>query len=206
MILLVGGATATLKRFPQVGAMVQPRAGNSIDLLGASGRAWAADNDCFQGLDVEAYWRMLRRIAAADRSHLLWVTVPDVVGNAQATVNRWVEWFPQLEYLELPAAFVGQDGIGAIRDQIPWDDLACVFLGGTTAWKLGPEAEWLAREAKARGKWVHMGRVNSLSRIRHALALGCDSIDGTQMSRWPDEYIPKMLRWVRQTRAQGTLF
>jgi len=206
MIILVGGATKTLERFPEAGALVQPRAGNSIASLASSGRRWAADNDCFQRLDVEGYWRMLGRIAAADRSRLLWVAVPDVVGDAQETVNRWAEWYPQLDHLGLPAAFVGQDGLGAIRDQVPWDRMSAFFIGGTTRWKLSHEAETLAREAKARGIWVHMGRVNSLRRIRHATEIGADSIDGTTFSRWPDRWIPKGLNWVRAEAQQGVLF
>lgn len=114
MLILVSGATRTVARHPECGVFVQPRAGNSLEAIAASGRPWAADNDCFQGLDVDAYWRMLERIARCDRSNLLWVVVPDVVGNAQETVNRWIEWHPQLEYLDLPAAFVGQDGLGTI--------------------------------------------------------------------------------------------
>lgn len=206
MIILVGGATKTLERFPEAGALIQPRSGNSIDRLADGGRLWAADNDCFQRLDIEAYWRMLGRIARVDRSRLLWVTAPDVVGNAQETVNLWFEWHPQLEYLGLPAAFVGQDGLGAIWDQIPWHELFAVFLGGSTAWKLGPEAEWLATEAKSRGKWVHVGRCNTYRRIRHFMEIGADSIDGTTFSRWPDKWLPKGLGWVRRELRQPTLF
>lgn len=206
MIILVSGATRTLERHPEAGCLVQPRSGNSIERLATSGRWWAADNDCFQRLDVEAYWRMISRIASVDRSRLLWVAVPDVVGDAQATINRWVEWHPQLEHLGLPAAFVGQDGLGEAWDQIPWDQLAAVFLGGSTGWKLSQEAERLSREAKSRGKWVHMGRVNTLRRIRHATEIGADSIDGTTFSRWPDRWIPKGLSWAATESRQGVLF
>ena len=89
-MLLVGGASRTIARHPEVGCLVQPRAWASLDRIADSGRPWAADNDCFQRLDVDAYWRMITRIARVDRSRLLWVACPDVVGDAQATVNRWV--------------------------------------------------------------------------------------------------------------------
>jgi hypothetical protein len=208
MILLVGGATKTVERFSEAGYLVQPRAWTSIDRLADSGRCWAADNDCFQRLDVEAYWSLITRISRVDRSQFLWVACPDVVANAQETCNRWVEWYPQLEYLGLPAAFVGQDGIEAIPDQIPWHQMAALFIGGSTAWKLSDHAESLMREAKRRGKLVHVGRVNSLCRIRDVLMMcpSADSIDGRQFSAWPDQHIPRGLQWIRETKRQPSLF
>jgi hypothetical protein len=208
MILLVGGATRTVARYPQVGCLVQPRSGTSIVRLADCGRLWAADNDCFQGLDVSAYWRMIIRISKVNRERLLWVAVPDVVGAAQETVNRWVEWYPQLDYLDLPAAFVGQDGLELIRDQIPWHQMACLFIGGTTEWKLSEHAESLMREAKQRGKLVHVGRVNTRRRISDVLMMCplADSIDGRGFSQWPDKNIPLGLEWIRQARRQPTLF
>ena len=41
-------------------------------------------------------------------------------------------------------------------------------IGGTTSWKLGPAAAGLAAQARRRGLWVHLGRVNSLKRLRYA--------------------------------------
>lgn len=202
MIILVSGATRTVDRYPQLGRLVSPSVGNSIDGVAASGRPWAADNEAFTSWDPDRFWAMLRKIAAADRSRLLWVVCPDVVGDAQETINRWVEWYPQLEYLGLPAAFVGQNGLGACWDQIPWDQMAGAFLGGDDAWKLGEESEWFAREAKDRGLWVHMGRCNTRKRIRHAVEIGCDSIDGRSFSAWSEVWIPKGLAWIRQADQQ----
>ena len=208
MKLLVGGATKTLERYPQAGCLVQPRSGNSIERLAESGRWWAANNDCFQWLDVEAYWRMITRLSKVDRSRFLWVACPDVVGDARETLNRWHEWFPQLDHLQLPAAFVGQDGLESLRDQIPWHEMAAFFVGGSTEWKLSEHAESLMREAKRRGKLVHVGRVNSLCRIRDVLMMcqDADSMDGRSFSAWPDIKIPKGLEWIRQTKRQPCLF
>jgi hypothetical protein len=208
MKLLVGGATKTVERYPEVGCLVQPRGWASMDRVADSGRQWAADNDCFQRLDVEAYWSMITRISRVDCSRLLWVACPDVVANAQETCNRWHEWYPQIEYLGLPAAFVGQDGVESISDQIPWHQMAALFIGGSTKWKLSHAAESLMREAKYRGKLVHVGRVNSLCRIRDVLMMCplADSIDGRQFSAWPDRWIPKGLDWIWQSKQQPSLF
>ena len=68
--------------------------------------------------------------------------------------------------------------------------------GGATGWKLGPAAADLAGQARNRGKWVHMGRVNSLRRLSYAQAIGCHSVDGTYMAYGPDRNLPTLLRWL----------
>lgn len=40
-------------------------------------------------------------------------------------------------------------------------------------------AELLVRQARNHGKWVHMGRVNSMARMERARSMGCNSADGT---------------------------
>ena len=61
-------------------------------------------------------------------------------------------------------------------------------------------------EAKARLKWVHMGRVNSLRRLRYASAIGCDSADGTYLRFGPDVNLPTLQGWLRDVNGQSTLF
>lgn len=205
MIILVSGATRTFRRFqghPSFGHLKTPRSGNCIDAIVATGHPWAADNDAFLAWDAERFRSMLRDIAAADRRRFLWVACPDVVGDSRETIRRWHEWFPELASLGLPAAFVGQDGLESIADQIPWDQMAAFFIGGSTEWKLSIAAERLVREAKDRGKWVHVGRVNTFKRLQHAVEIGADSIDGTTFSRWPDKYFPTGLRWLERLERQ----
>lgn len=78
-----------------------------------------------------------------------------------------------------------------------WGRIDCLFIGGSTEYKLGSHAEALVREAKNRGLWVHMGRVNSQSRFAYARAIGCDSVDGSSFSRWRDRWLPEALKWHR---------
>ena len=127
---------------------------------------------------------------------------PDVVANAARTLKALFEaWEPFIHKKQLPVAFVGQDGL-RLQD-VPWDSLEAIFIGGSTAWKLGPVARTLVAYAKARGKWGHMGRVNSQRRIRYAREIGCDSIDGTSHSRWPQQFIPTFLRLMAQGETRG---
>ena len=164
---------------PMLGRLIQPRHTSSIEATGAVGIPWAADNDCFQGLDAPAFEAMLDRIEGVPGC--LFVTVPDVVGDAQATAELFDTWAPELERRGLPVALVLQDGVENLAwlDGV-WDRLAAVFVGGTDEFKLGPAAAELAREAKSRGLWVHWGRVNSRKRIRHIAETGAaDSFDGS---------------------------
>jgi hypothetical protein len=198
MRLLVSGCTTTLRREyaarpDRLGVLLTPANGNG---WWWGGVPWAADNGCFGGFDEGRWVRFLARLATAPTPPL-WVTCPDVVGDAAATLGSWREWRPRLG--DLPAALVGQDGlqVGAV----PWDDLTCLFVGGSTAWKLSDAAAELVREAKRLGKLVHAGRVNTARRIRYFARLGADSFDGSGFSAWGDKRIPLAVRWV--DRALG---
>jgi hypothetical protein len=122
------------------------------------------------------------------------VTAPDHVGDAEATLKDSAPWLPQIRNLGHRAALVAQDGLEVL--DTPWDSFDVLFIGGTTEWKLGPEAALLAKEAKSRGKGLHMGRVNSQKRIRYAHSLGCDTVDGTFLAYGPDWNLKVLLRWM----------
>lgn len=187
MILLVHAAPVTLAphRRPQLGVLSSPRRWYSD----VDGWPWAADNDAFSKWDADRYRAMLVGLRGLS-SRPLFVTAPDVVGDSAETLRRFREWRGELE--GLPVALVGQDGMQV--DDVPWPEVAALFLGGTTEWKMGDDAAALAREAKARGLWLHMGRVNSHRRLLYAKALGCDSADGTQLSWFRDRWLDEFLR------------
>lgn len=195
MIVLVSGATATLRTMSpaEVGGLLQPRAGNRPEEYTAWGMRFALDNDCYQALDRRRYLAMLRRCRGLGP---LWVTAPDVVGDAYQTLLRFRIWRPVLRYYGYPVAYVAQDGCTLA----PWAELDCLFIGGTTAFKLGPVAAALAQEAKRRGKWVHMGRVNSRKRMTYAGSIGCDSVDGTGVSRYSATHLPWVVEYMKATQ------
>ncbi len=56
----------------------------------------------------------------------------------------------------------------------------------------------LAQEAKRLGKWLHMGRVNSLARIHYAESIGCDSVDGTHIIFEPRRASRRLVAWMNQ--------
>ncbi len=181
-----------------LGAMVTPKQGNAIP----AGVAVGVDNGCFTAPasfgDGRAF---LRKLLTFDPADVLFANAPDVVGDWEATITRSMPWLRKLRVLGYPAAIVIQDG--AVPADIPWEWVDCVFIGGTTEWKLGPNSRVIATEAKARERWLHMGRVNSLKRCRLAASWGCDSVDGTFLAFGPDVNLPKVLRWMEDINRQA---
>jgi hypothetical protein len=139
-----------------------------------------------------------------DSSWCLFAVAPDVVGDAAATLRRSERMLDWIRYAGFPVALAAQNGLE--RLEVPWDAFDALFIGGDTAWKLGAAARSLAAEAKRRGKWVHMGRVNSQRRMEYAAAIGCDSADGTYIAFGPERNLPAVLGWERKVNAQGSLF
>lgn len=160
-----------------------------------AGVKWCADNGCYgKGWPGSTAWVAWLTANAGDAATCSFATAPDVVGHAAATLERSAPWLPVIRSLGYPAALVAQDGLEEL--DVPWDTFDVLFIGGSTEWKLGPEARGLVAEAKARGKAVHMGRVNSRRRYDYAAAIGCDSVDGTYLVYGPTVNLPKLLSWV----------
>lgn len=153
---------------------------------------WAADNGCFSPAWNQTYWRTW--IDLVD-PRALFAVVPDTVGDWQQTRMDWIVHHSTVKNAGLRAAYVLQDG--QTSNWMPWDDLDAVFIGGSTEWKMSDESRTLVDEAKTRGKWVHMGRVNSQKRIELAVGWGCDSADGTYISFGPDINTPKLVKMMR---------
>jgi hypothetical protein len=143
----------------------------------AKGIPYGVDNGLFRGVLDRATW--FRLLDEADEDRPVFVTLPDFVGDAQRTAELFDAF--HLRTQELPRALVLQDGIERVR--IPWDDIAAVFIGGSDAFKTSREAFAAARTAKMLGKWVHVGRVNTASRV-HAWAGVADSCDGSGCARF----------------------
>jgi hypothetical protein len=156
--------------------------------LQLSGLPIAVDNGCYTGLDRRRWLLLIRSLRGQS---VLWVAVPDVLGDARATRARFRLWAPAMQYLGLTLAYVAQDGETVAH--VPWSDLRCLFIGGSDAWKESEAVGELVIEAKRRGMLVHVGRVNTQRRERFFLEQGVDSFDGSKYSRWPDAWIPGAL-------------
>lgn len=177
----------------ELGQIATPAAGNRVE----AGRTWCADNSVFAGKypgdDEFLAWLKARQQYAAN---CRFVVAPDVVCDARATLELSRPMFSRIRDLGFPVALVGQNGLEDI--EVPWGEFDVLFLGGDNEWKLGEAAAGLVTEAKRRGKWVHMGRVNSRKRLAYAASIGCDSADGTYIAFGPNKNLPKMLNWVKE--------
>lgn len=195
MIVLVHTAhpQAASHAGPNFGRLLSPRQFSRARDTADAGIPWACDNDAYSGFDRRLFSAMLWRVS--DLPGCLFVTSPDVVGDWRATRDQFDWWEMWLRLTGQPIAYVLQDGQPAAA--VPWERIHALFVGGTTEYKLSAEAEVLVREGKRRGLWVHMGRVNSRRRLHYARAIGCDSVDGGQFSRWRNQKLPLGLEWAR---------
>lgn len=202
---------------PDMGLMCQP--GNSYHLQIDDYPKFGADNGCFTESWNEKTWlKMLDRVAFhSDRC--LFAVVPDVfhpdrgvtywrgrpekgVGDHRATLERWHQYHHEITDRGLPAAFVAQNG--CTPDDIP-TDASVVFIGGNTVWKLSERAWAIVATAKAHGLWVHMGRVNSLERLKACNLSGVDSADGTFLKWGPDINLPRLVAMLDHLNTQPHL-
>ncbi len=202
LLLLVTKAVPTILRFQSahLGRLVTPRHYSNVAGMVAAGLPWAADNDAYSGFDEAAFRGMLD--ALAGQPGCRFVTAPDVVADAAASLERFRRWAGVVRAAGLPVALAAQDGLEHL--EVPWGDLDALFVGGSTAWKLSPMAADLVGEARARGKWTHMGRVNSARRMQWAASIGRDSVDGTSYARFTDRWLPAALQ-AAAAPAQGRL-
>lgn len=193
-------------KVPNIGIMLGYSKGTSVAHGARRLRRcwWAADNGCYTNpdLDVDRYLAWLEKLKPYLGS-CLFATAPDVVGNCKQTWERSEPILPKIRGLGFPAALVAQDGIE--DSPIQWAAFDCLFIGGTTKWKLSAEVLPVCREALRHGKWLHMGRVNSQRRILRARYYGCQSTDGTKMAFGPDENFAHVRRWLEFIESQPVL-
>lgn len=197
-----------------LGQIVTPAAGNRLEPWvewiadnGIYSRSYPGDSGYLTWLTTHADYRSRCRFAVA----------PDVVADHQATLERSWPMLARIRRVVGRVALCAQNG--ATPDDLPWGYFDAVFLAGIaecapcgyvpavetlpqtactaghrlTEWKAGDVAAAIAGEAKRRGVWCHMGRVNTDVRIKRARAMGCDSGDGTYLAYGPDINLPKLL-------------
>lgn len=175
-----------------LGCITTPSQGNLVDPVWEA----IADNGCFsRDWDANKWREWLPSVPRSVR----FAVVPDVVGDHAGTLTRWAQYAPHVQGLGFTAAFVCQDGCQPA--DIPADADA-VFIGGSTSWKLSAQSFECVQEARRRGVWAHMGRVNSFRRLQTAHRWGCDSVDGTYLTFGPDVNLPKLLSWLRAIEAE----
>jgi len=201
VILLTTKSLDMIAANPNTGMLFTPnRRKCNPEPYALAGIPFAADNDCYNGgLDAPAWVKMLADLMGYDP---LFVVCPDVVGSHALTLQEWDWWSGTIHACGFRAAFVLQDGILSWAE-VPADADA-VFVGGTDAFKFSQTSRCIVAKAKAHGRYVHIGRVNSLRRIADANAMGADSFDGSSVSKWWDVYAKRFATAASQP-PQGML-
>lgn len=143
------------------------------------------DNGCYKRYDPPAIIRMMQRFRGLPNCKFM--VAPDVVGDHEETLCLFWEWLTLIRRYGYPVAFVLQDGV--TLETVPFGSIQALFIGGSTDFKKSELVQEIVAEAKRRGKWVHMGRVNSKRRATYAKSILCDSTDGTSSSIAPKETI-----------------
>lgn len=231
MLLLISGATLSMARFaldptiaPHIGHLWTPATGNCLVRQSETGLTWACDNAAF-GVqwNTERFQKavLLKVPNSIEQGNArpLFVPSPDVVGDSHKTLQLFGVWQPILRAAGLPVALVLQDG--SENQLLPWSEIDAVFVGGakwnadgtrwtpgmptkgTTEWKESKAAADVIREAKARGKHVHAGRVNGMKRLRHFFDLGADTADGSSFSMYADTWVPEFARTIGKWKEES---
>lgn len=174
----------------RLGMITTPRQGNRI----MPDVPWIADNSVFgsrgfPGNEEFIHWLVTRPY----QENCKFVVAPDVVGDATATLRRSRPWFRVIRAMGYPVALAAQNGLTV--DDVPWDEIDALFIGGDDEFKDGLDAVRLSVAAKLRGKHVHVGRVNGRRRLQHT-ARFADSVDGTYLAFGPETNLPKLLAWL----------
>ena len=155
--------------------------------------AFAVDNGAYSGrCGLAEFGDMLARLQVA-RARCLFAALPDVVGSARRTLEIFE--IAHAQFYRWPLALVCQDGQESLP--IPWAQIAAVFIGGSTGWKMSVHAAQIIRAAQVLGRHVHVGRVNTVARWRYFEQLGVDTCDGSGLCRFT---------WMRDAiqAAQGS--
>ena len=149
---------------------------------------FGADNGCYGGLNRRSFFSFLSR-KKKYISRCKFLSMPDIVGNGRRTLELF-NHFSQEERLQdwkNKWALVAQDGMEDL--DIDWKLVQALFVGGTNKFKDSQAAYDLCRTSLAMGKHTHVGRVNQWKRYKKFNELGCDTCDGSGVSKYSEKLI-----------------
>jgi hypothetical protein len=157
---------------------------------------YAIDNNAFKKFDEKQFFKILNE--SRKYNPPIFIVCPDVVGCHDRTLALWRYYYPMLKKYNYPIAFVAQDGCEPefIPHEVDW-----IFVGGKDPWKVQNIHRFIGL-----GKPVHVGRVNSLSRLRYCEGLGVDSVDGTGWMRARGKKFYDLLEWFAGEYSQIEMF
>jgi hypothetical protein len=148
---------------------------------------YAVDNGAYPAWKNKKPWderkflRMLDRVKTFDRKPDF-ICCPDIVAAGTKSLEFSMAWRDRLPS-EWPCYLAVQDGMtpcGVVEVLERFDG---IFVGGTAIWKRDSSHIW-AKLARAEGKKLHVGRINSLQgAFVQGKVVGADSFDGNNWNR-----------------------
>jgi len=130
------------------------------------------------------YEKMIKVALAQEKRDVLrrihFFTVPDVPFDWEATKKKFdshSEDVSRLRKYGAPVAICIQNGANV--DNVPFDKVDVIFIGGDDEYKVGKDAQAITKKAHNMGKQVHMGRVNNTKRLNTASEWKTGTADGT---------------------------
>jgi hypothetical protein len=163
---------------------------------------WAYDNGAYEDwrakrpFDRRQFLRDLRSIAAGGPQPDF-VVLPDRVAAGLQSLQLSMRWLRRLRRKGLdrwPLYLAVQNGMAA--DDIPWSEVAGVFIGGTNDWKASTAATWVAA-AHQHGLPCHYARCGTGRKVDHAKGIKADSLDSC-LPLWSAANLRQFLRALRQ--------
>lgn len=144
------------------------------------GELWGFDNGAFmdwtsgKSFDEGRFVGKLAEATGAGTPYL--AVVPDLVARGSESLAMSLAWREKLEQ-QWPWYLAVQDGmtVDGVRQVLPL--FSGIFLGGTDKFKLGAY-KWCDL-AHSEGKPFHYARAGTITKLRHAIKIGADSIDSS---------------------------
>lgn len=167
-------------------------------VLRTEGFPYALDNGAWTAFQHGSSWDGLAFQRALTRfgKDADFVVAPDIVAGGMASLAKSLEWLPRLLSCTEQVLLAVQDGM-VFPDLAPHvGPRVGVFVGGSTEWKLPAIRAWGPWCARM-GVWCHVGRVNTIRRIRSCGMAGVTSFDGSSASRYS-----KTLPFLDEARRQ----
>jgi len=130
-----------------------------------------------------------------------WVAVPDSIGNRNKTLEMADYWIDKIPFNKV---LVVQDGMKTEDLDAFKSKIVGIFIGGTTDWKLKTIPYW-SQWALENKKLCHVGRVNSVRRLKCCVEACATSFDGSGMARFV-ELAQRMTNALIVIDKQMTLF
>lgn len=201
MRYMIGSACeSSLKKvqvhIPDVGMIITPSSWRSEEKRDCE---YALDNGVWEAFLQNRSWddRMhdnwTRMLCKVKNKMPLWVLLPDTVADWGRTVHLASNYVSTVRQKGFPVAIALQDGCNfkQVLDFSPdW-----VFVAGSDEWKDSNIAP-ACRYFHDMGIKVHVGRVNTMDRIKLCFEAGVDECDGTSLNRFTNKNSPQMARWL----------